>query len=361
MMDTKAEILRTLRRRAASGASLAKRLKISRQAVNVHLKELVLGGQVVKTGATRGAVYALASDHSRASAAVSFSKTYALANLAEDAVFQESARRMQLARTLPGNVRDIVQFGFTEMLNNAIEHSRSATCKIEIQLDPYLSFFSVRDFGIGLFHSISSKFALPDENAAVGELLKGKTTTMAERHSGEGIFFTSRAGDLVSFRSHRIEVVFHGRKRDVFVQERRFLRGTEVRFQISRRSRRKLEAIFEEFAPADLDYRFDKTRVMVKLFYREYVSRSEARRMLAGLDKFRTVELDFRDVKSLGQAFADEVFRVYPNAHPDIEIRAVNVRPTVEAMVRHVIDNNKIAKVDNSLTITTGKSNSPQH
>lgn len=60
-----------------------------------------------------------------------------------------------------------------------------------------MCFFVVRDSGIGLFQNIATQFGLPNENAGVGELLKGKATTMAERHSGEGIFFTSRAGDIV--------------------------------------------------------------------------------------------------------------------------------------------------------------------
>jgi biotin operon repressor len=355
-MDTEAEILKALRHSAASGAGLARQLQISRQAVHIHLKELVLNGRVVKTGTTRGAFYALASDRSRRSATLRFSKTCTLASLAEDEVFLEAARRMQLARALPANVRDIIQFGFTEMLNNAIEHSRAATCKVEIRLDPYVCFFIVRDPGIGLFQNIASQFGLPNENAAVGELLKGKATTMADRHSGEGIFFTSKAGDTVCFRSHKFEVVFDGRMRDVVVKEKRFLRGTEVLFEISRRSRRRLEAIFEEFAPADMDYRFQKTSVLVKLFQQEYVSRSEARRMLARLDKFRSVELDFRDVRSLGQGFADEVFRVFPRAHPDVAIRAVNVRAAVEPMIRHVIDNAKMQRIDNSLTISIGAS-----
>jgi biotin operon repressor/anti-sigma regulatory factor (Ser/Thr protein kinase) len=353
-VNTKEQILRLLKRKAASGADLARRLQISRQAVNACMQELVIAGLVIKTGATRGALYGPVSARSGPQAPVSFAKSYDLTGLAEDAVFQEAARRIHLERAVAGNVRDIIQYGFTEMLNNAIEHSHASSCKIRLWLDSYACAFSVRDPGMGLFHSITSKFGLPDENAAVGELLKGKTSTIAERHSGEGIFFTSRVGDTVSLRSHRIELVFYGHNQDVAVNAKRFLRGTEVRFRISRRSRRKLESVFEEYAPADLDYRFDKTRVFVKLFCGEYVSRSEARRMLAGLDKFKIVELDFRNVKSLGQGFADEVFRVYAAANPQLEIRIVNLAPALEPMLRHVIDNDKIRKVDDSLTILTG-------
>jgi len=338
-MDTREEILRLLDRGPAGGAELARRLKISRQAVHAHLKELVVSGRVVKAGSTRKALYAPASGAPAIPGTISFSRTFPIADLAEDTVFQDAERRMQLARALPANVRDILQFGFTEMLNNAIEHSRSTTCKVDVRLGPYACLFTVRDFGIGLFHNIAAKFGLADEYAAVGELLKGKTTTMAERHSGEGIFFTSRAGDLLALRSHRTEVAFDTLRRDVAVSERRFIRGTEVRFQIGRRSRRRLPAVFEEFAPASLDYRFEKTRVLVRLFRPEYVSRSEGRRMLARLDKFKDVELDFSRVKSLGQAFADEVFRVWAAAHAGVTIRTVNVSPALEPMIRHVIDN----------------------
>lgn len=354
-MDTKAKILRILTRTPISGAGLAKRLGISRQAVHTYLKELVLLGQVAKIGTTRAAVYELASHLSRKPVTIFFSKKLTLAKLAEDEVFRAVARQTQLDKKLPTNVWEVVQYGFTEMLNNAIEHSRSRNCSIQIRLDPYVCTFTIRDFGIGLFHSVASKFDLPDESAAVGELLKGKTTTMAERHTGEGIFFTSKAADLVSFRSHRIELIFDGRNQDAFVKQKRFLRGTEVDFEISRRSRRKLQAVFEEFAPADLDYRFDKTRVLVKLFHQEYVSRSEARRLLAGLEKFKLVELDFRDVKSLGQGFADEIFRVYRNAHPGVEFRAVNLSTALQPMIRHVLDNYEISQVDNLLTINAGK------
>lgn len=47
----------------------------------------------------------------------------------------------------------------------------------------------------------------------------------------------------------------------------------------------------------------------------QFVSRSEARRLMHGLKKFKKVTLDFRGVKGVGQGFADEVFRVWPAAH----------------------------------------------
>jgi hypothetical protein len=76
--------------------------------------------------------------------------------------------------------------------------------------------------------------------------------------------------------------------------------------------------------------------VWVKLLQPDYVSRSEARRLLVNLEKFREIVLDFRDVRSVGQGFADEVFRVFTGRNPEIVIRSENVNPAVMAMIRHV-------------------------
>jgi hypothetical protein len=47
------------------------------------------------------------------------------------------------------------------------------------------------------------------------------------------------------------------------------------------------------------------------------------------------IELDFRNVESVGQGFADEVFRVFANNHPEIDLRPVNAIPAVNAVIRH--------------------------
>jgi hypothetical protein len=159
---------------------------------------------------------------------------------------------------------------------------------------------------------------------------------MKEAHTGEGIFFTSRAADRFVLRSHRIQIEWSRARDDVFASQRRFLKGTLVHFEIQRSSRRRLEAIFGEFAPEEYDFRFEKTHVLVKLLQRDYVSRSEAKRLLANLEKFREIVLDFRDVKSVGQGFADEVFRVFAGRHSGISISTRNASPVIQAMMRHV-------------------------
>jgi len=136
-------------------------------------------------------------------------------------------------------------------------------------------------------------------------------------------------------RSHRIQVEWNRHKDDVFVSNPRFLKGTGVSFEIQRSSRTHLDKIFGEFAPAEYGFQFLRTKVLVKLLRRDFVSRSEARRLLANLEKFREVALDFKDVKSVGQGFADEVFRVFAQRHPAIVINVENADPAVDAMIRH--------------------------
>ena len=75
---------------------------------------------------------------------------------------------------------------------------------------------------------------------------------------------------------------------------------------------------------------------MVKLLQSDYVSRSEAKRLLVNLDRFSEIELDMRNVQQVGQGFADEIFRVFTSKHPEIVIRAINASQAVEAMIRHV-------------------------
>lgn len=333
-MDPKRKILAYLSRRAsATGGELRAHLGITRQALSVHLRGLVEAGEVVRLGSTRGARYTLAS---RAPAATTISRTLRTRGLDEGRVWDDLAVRLNLRRALRPNVEAIVRYAFTEMLNNAIEHSEAERCTVRLSLEAGSVSFEVRDPGIGVFHSIASKLHLADEETALVELLKGRTTTMREAHTGEGIFFSSRAADRFVLGSHRIEVEWSRARDDVFVSKRRFLKGTAVHFAVQRSTMRRLEEVFGEFAPEEYDFQFQKTKVLVKLLRRDYVSRSEARRLVANLEKFREIVLDFRDVQSVGQGFADEVFRVFARRYPSIVIRTENTNSVIDAMIRHV-------------------------
>ena len=54
--------------------------------------------------------------------------------------------------------------------------------------------------------------------------------------------------------------------------------------------------------------------------------------MIARFDRFKKVILDFKGVQEIGQAFADELFRVYANEHPDVELIPDNMTDQVQRM-----------------------------
>jgi anti-sigma regulatory factor (Ser/Thr protein kinase) len=325
--------------KSASGIEIANHLGITRQAVNKHLKLLIQRGEVQKTGNTKAAIYYLSGTKLIRTVLFSFRKVFKIKNLNEDSVFQEIEIYLNLNKKLRHNVFEVVRYALTEMLNNAIDHSESDRCLINVQLDHYNIHILIRDYGIGIFYSIYTKFKLDDEYEAVGELLKGKTTTMREKHSGEGIFFTSKAVDKSTFRSHKTKLIFDTKGKDVLIEEQKFINGTEVSLTISRNSRKKIGNVFNQFAPEEFEYSFQRTKVYIKLYLQNLVSRAEARRMLSGLDKFKEIILDFSGVQKIGQGFADEVFRVFLNKNPDIVIRTENVLPAVRQMIKHVVDN----------------------
>ncbi len=321
------------RQQSVSSAELAAHFGITRQAINLHIRRLINSGRIEKTGSTRSARYFSAT---RAPEPAIFSRPFNLRGLDESDVYERVAVVLNLKRTLKSNVETVMHYAFTEMLNNAIDHSDAVQCRVKVRVATGTLGFEIKDSGIGVFRSIADKFGLPDEQVAMIELLKGKTTTMPEAHSGEGIFFTSRAADRMVLRSHRLQIAWDRMRKDVFVSTPRFSKGTKVIFEIRRNSRLRLEDVFAEFAPQSYDYQFEKTRVAVKLLQHDYLSRSEAKRILFNLDKFSEVELDMRDVVHLGQGFADEVFRVFASLHPDVQIRTINESDAIAAMIRHV-------------------------
>jgi hypothetical protein len=63
------------------------------------------------------------------------------------------------------------------------------------------------------------------------------------------------------------------------------------------------------------------------------MSRSQAKRLINRFDRFLEVVLDFEGVLFIGQAFADEIFRVFAKAHPSVYLNPVNCNDSVKKMI----------------------------
>jgi len=115
--------------------------------------------------------------------------------------------------------------------------------------------------------------------------------------------------------------------------------GTAVSMVIAKNSHLNILDVFNEYADPDKQPGFYKTRIPVKLM--EYkgellLSRSQAKRLITKFDKFLEVILDFQGVTEIGQAFADEVFRVFRNMHPNVHLVPINCSPTVQRMIAYI-------------------------
>jgi anti-sigma regulatory factor (Ser/Thr protein kinase) len=315
---------------AHAGAVVAlasNKFNISRQAVNVHIKRLIEQKSIIAEGNTRNRTY-------RLHPLIEDIETSELTGLEEDRVWRDFVRPR--LGVLPDNIIDIWHYGFTEMLNNAIDHSQGRYAVISIKKNPVSSEIMITDDGLGIFARIQKLLKLNDERHAVLELAKGKLTTDPDNHTGEGIFFSSRMFDEYAILSGGIYFSNeYNKPEDWIIEQSTPSSGTTVFMKISNSSARKIKAVFDEFTSEE-NYGFDKTVVPVSLVrYGDelLISRSQAKRLLARVDKFKIVIFDFDGIDQIGQAFADEVFRVFNNRHPDIQLHFIRTRPNVEDMI----------------------------
>ena len=190
----------------------------------------------------------------------------------------------------------------------------------------------VVDHGVGIFEHIRQRLALASELEALQELSKGKTTTMPSRHTGEGLFFVSKAADCFEVESGRLRWTVDNAVDDMAASEVTPRVGTRARFEAAPAAARDLRQLFEAYTE---DYEFVRTRTVIRLFAIgvRFVSRSEAKRLLHNLERFREVVLDFKGVEGVGQGFADEVFRVWHREHPEVRLIPVNMCEPVQFMV----------------------------
>jgi STAS-like domain of unknown function (DUF4325) len=307
---------------------VAEHFGVSRQAANQHLQRLVAEQALVTTGNTRNRRYRLRPQE------VWFREYPITPELAEDVVWRNDI--VPVLGQLPANVREIWQYAFTEMFNNVIDHAEGTRVRVWIEKSAADTALTIFDNGVGIFHKIQSRLGLLDERHAVLELSKGKLTTDPARHTGEGIFFSSRMFDdfgILSgetYFSHKF-----GDDQDWILQREKFDSGTMVSMRLNNHTARTTRTVFRQFSSGD-EFGFTKTVVPVRLAQygeEQLVSRSQAKRLLARVDRFRTVLFDFDGVASVGQAFTDEIFRVFAAAHPELELLPINANEAVTQMI----------------------------
>ena len=300
-------------------------LHVSPATAHRLLQALAVGGTLERHGKGRAARYRLRRIHRR----------FGLKRLDEhkvwDAVFADIARIRPLA---PDAARSLA-YAASEVVNNAIDHSRGRSLAVAVAFEKGgTTVTTVQDDGIGVFRRVCEDFGIATPEEAIVQLEKGKLTSDPTRHSGEGLFFSSKATTRFRLESQGIAWVVDNQVRDPGIAPSDVKRGTRVRLEMVAGKVPRLEDVFTAYTDPE-SLRFTRTRSTIKLasFGTVLVSRSEAKRLVARLTEFRHATLDFSGVDVVGQGFCDEVFRVFARAHPEVTLEPVGMNDTVAFMV----------------------------
>jgi uncharacterized protein DUF4325 len=309
----------------------ANHFDITRQAVNKHLRRLVYEKCLTETGETRQRIYKLAP-------LLESRKVYVISPELEEHVLWDQDIAPTLG-SMPENVMDIWHYGFTEMINNAKDHSGGNSIFVGIVKTAVSTSMQIADDGVGIFKKIQQALNLPDQRYAILELAKGKLTTDPDHHTGEGVFFSSRMFDKFSIGSDKTWFGHEFGDESDWIYIAEFPIGTNVFMTLSNHTHRTTKEIFDKYASSEEDYGFNKTVVPVKLAQYgndKLISRSQAKRVVARLEAFKTILFDFTGVPTIGQAFADEIFRVFAKEHPNIQIYPIHANSEVKRMITRV-------------------------
>jgi anti-sigma regulatory factor (Ser/Thr protein kinase) len=306
------------------------RLGVSRRSALALLNRLVAAQWLVRDGKRRAAAF-------RAGPLKQVVQRYALAGLQEDLPWQ---RDFAPCFELAPHLARMAQHAFTELLNNAVDHSGGSQVTVSLRQTPLHLQLLVSDDGIGIFSRIQQNFDIADPTLAMLELSKGKLTSAPERHSGHGLFFTSRLGDVFDVHANHRAFQFRGWDRRSWHSAKAVPRqGTSIYLAIGLDTTRTLDQVLRAQSRSGAAYGFDTTSVPLQLMTGAQTgleSRAQAKRVASRLQRFGRAEVDFSGIADVGHGFADELFRVFSMAHPQVDLVPVGMAPRVAAVVDSV-------------------------
>ncbi|MBA4176101.1 MAG: hypothetical protein C0505_06015 [Leptothrix sp. (in: Bacteria)] len=261
---------------------------------------------------------------------------YALAGLQED---QPWRRDFAPFFSLPAPVQRMARHAFTELVNNAVDHSGGGQVTVSMRQTPLQLQLLVSDDGCGLFERIGQSFHIAEPALAMLELSKGGLTSAPDRHSGHGLFFTSRLADVFDIHANAVAYQCRSWERRAWRAGRPATQGgTSVYLAISLDTPRTLDSVLQAHR-GGAGRGLERTTVPLHLLAGEdgvLASRAEARRVASRLAQFEQAEIDFSGITDIGHAFADELFRVFGAGQPQLVLQATGMTPGVRAVIAGV-------------------------
>ncbi len=313
-------------------AELAVQFGVSRSTMGKWLRALIDEGWLVRQGSRSHPVY-------KPSLLRQVNRGYELAGLDEQTPWE---RDFAPCFDLVPNVARLAHHAFTELLNNAVDHSGGTRVTISMRQNPTHLHLLIKDDGCGVFDRIQDAFHIASPQLALLELSKGKLTTQPELHTGRGLFFTSRLFDVFDLYANQLTYQHnHWQRKEWLKANPLGSNGTAIFMSLALNSTRTLEAVFSSHGRGAQDLSFSRTEVAMRLAHaagEALESRAQAKRIANRLDAFDTVDLDFEGVDAIGQGFADELFRVFARAHPKVQLQPRNMTAKVAAMVAQAME-----------------------
>ena len=317
---------------AALPALLMERLQISRRRAGHVLRKLVAAQWLTCQGSPRKPLY-------RPGPLRQVVRRYPLAGLQEDLPWRRDfAPRFEL----PAEVAHMAEHAFTELLNNAIDHSGGSSVTVSMRQTPLQMQLLVSDDGCGLFERVAQSFDIQDPQLAMLELSKGKLTSAPDRHCGHGLFFTSRLADIFDLHANAAAFQCCSWGKRAWKSRRPAARsGTSIYLAITLDTLRTLDEVLREHSSSGSGYAFERTSVPLHLLTGNQTgamlaSRADAKRAVHRLQSFRHAEVDFTGIAHVGHGFADEMFRVFAMQQPGLDLQPTGMAAQVAAMVGSV-------------------------
>jgi anti-sigma regulatory factor (Ser/Thr protein kinase) len=312
-------------------AHLMQRLAISRRRAGHLLAKLVAAQWLTSLGTPRRPRY-------QPGPLRQVVMRYPLAGLQEDVPWR---RDFAPCFELPAEVRRLAQHAFTELVNNAIDHSGGSQVTVSMRQTPLQVQLLVSDDGVGLFDRVAQSHGINEPQLAMLELSKGRLTSAPGRHLGQGLFTAARVADVLDLHANRSAFQCraweshgwrHGQAGAVATRT-----GTAIYVAITVDTQRTLQGVLRELSVQGDGMGFDRTRVPLRLLAGPEAaleSRAEARRVAERLSLFRRAELDFAGIDHIGPGFADELFRVIAREQPEVSMVPLAMAAAVRAMAQ---------------------------
>lgn len=267
-------------------------------------------------------------------------QTYTLAGLEEDLPWRRDFRPcFELSR----HVTQLMGQAFTELLNNAAEHSGGTQVSVSLRQTPQQLQLLVADDGVGLFQHLRETVAIDDPMLALLELSKGRLTSQPLHHCGHGLFLSARLADVFHVQANGES--WMTRDGDGSGWQRQRLGparpGTTIYLSVACDTLRTLDAVLNDWRADAEAADFSRTAVPLRLLagadgQAMLHSRADARRVTHRLTAFALAELDFEGIEAIGPAFADELLRVWGSSHPEVQLKLSNAAPGVLQALRRV-------------------------